>query len=324
MKKILALLASLVLVGCSTPVKQDLKKVSFILDWTPNTNHTGLFVAVEKGYFKEIGIDFKIEQPPEGSTTELIMNNKAPFGISFQDSLANRYAKGANVTAVAAIIEHNTSGIISLKESSITTPLGLNDKKYGTWNDPIELKMIESVMQKEGGNFNSVKLVPNDADNSIVALSNHLFDAAWVYYAWDGMMAENKNIATNFFLFKDYNPVLDYYSPVIIANNDYLKNNKQEAKKIVAAIKKGYQYAMDHPQEAAQILIKASPELKSQAAFIEASQVWISKQYASNKANWGHFDKTRWNAFYNWLNENHLLEIKVPLDHGFTNEFLGE
>lgn len=326
MKKILVFLMSLILfVGCGTTQKSTtLKDVELILDWTPNTNHTGLFVALEKGYLKEVGIHLKIQQPPEGSTTELIANGKAPFGISFQDSLAKKFEKKIPVTAIAAIIEHNTSGIVALKKSNIQSPKDLVGQRYGTWDDPIELKVIETVMKTENSNFSDVKLVPNNADNSIIGLSNNLFDAAWIFYAWDGVLANHNNVETNFFYFKDFAKELDFYTPVIIANNDYLKNNKEEAKKIMIAIKKGYQFAIDHPKEAAQILIKYAPELKAQEKFIEESQIWISKQYASNKEKWGHFDAGRWNAFYQWINDNKLVDEALPLDYGFTNEYVGQ
>ena len=89
---------------------------------------------------------------------------------------------------------------------------------------------------------------------------------ASVYYAWDKIMGDSLGIETNFFYYKDYAPELNFYSPVIIANNDYLKDNKEEATKILRAIKKGYQYAMEHPEEAAEILIKYAPELENKKA----------------------------------------------------------
>ena len=108
----------------------------------------------------------------------MIINGKAPFGIYFQDSMAKKLDKGAGITAVAAIVEHNTSGIISRKDAAITSPKDLVGKKYGTWNDPIELEMIKSMMKKrEGADFNQVKLVPNSDSNSITPIENKVFDA---------------------------------------------------------------------------------------------------------------------------------------------------
>ena len=114
MKKQLALFLSIIcgvifLVACQSSVKQSSSngtKIDFILDWTPNTNHTGLYVAKAKGYFKDAGLDVDIKLPPEDSSSDLIINGKAPFGIYFQDSMAKKLDKGAGITAVAAIVEH--------------------------------------------------------------------------------------------------------------------------------------------------------------------------------------------------------------------------
>ncbi|WP_252344659.1 MULTISPECIES: ABC transporter substrate-binding protein [unclassified Gemella] len=327
-KKILYSILSLIMIisitACATKKEETtkLKKVDFILDWTPNTNHTGLYVAKEKGYLKEAGIDLDIKLPPEDSSSDLVINNKAPFAIYFQDSMANKLAKGAEITAVAAIIEHNTSGIISKKQANITRPKDLENKKYGTWNDPIELAMIKNIMDKEKADFKKLELVPNTDSNSVTAIENKVFDAAWIFYAWDGLLAKSMNIDTNFFYLKDFAPELDYYSPVIIANNKYLKENGDEAKKIIQAIKKGYQYAIENPKEAAEILIKYAPELKDKKEFVIESQKYLAKQYATNKDKWGEIDPARWNKFYKWLNENKITENPLKENAGFTNEYI--
>lgn len=299
------------------------KEVDLILDWVPNTNHTGLYVAQEKGFFEEAGVKLNLRRPPEGSSTELVGLGKAQFGISFQDSLAKRFAGGVPVTAIAAIIEHNTSGILATKESNIKAPQDLAGHKYGTWNDPIELKTIEYIVTKAGAKFEDVKLVPNDADNSVVALANKQFDAAWIFYAWDGIMAGMQNVETNYFHFRDVAPELDFYSPVIIANNDYLAAHPEQAKMIIQAIKKGYQYAIENPEESAEILIKAAPELEEMRDVVVKSQEWISKQYAENPEKWGEFSEERWNTFYKWLYDNKLVDVDLTTGKYFTNEFVG-
>ncbi|MGT2896137.1 ABC transporter substrate-binding protein [Streptococcus entericus] len=329
MKKLLtalvAFIGTLCLVACSSgqeTAQSNLKKVDFILDWTPNTNHTGLYVAKELGYFDEVGINLDIKLPPEDSSSDLIINNKAPFGIYFQDSMANKLSKGAPITAVAAIIEHNTSGVISTEKAGVTQPKDMAGKKYGTWNDPIELAMIETLLTKQGADVKSVELVPNTDSNSITAMENGLFDMAWIFYAWDGVMAESQGMKTNFFYLKDYVAELDYYTPVIIANNDYLEKHPEEAKKVLSAIKKGYQYAMDNPEEAAKILIKHVPELQGQEDFIIASQAYLATQYATNKDKWGYISPDRWSAFYSWVNDNKLTETPLKADQGFSNDYL--
>lgn len=330
-KKVIIVLATLftlfIITACTSDdskEESDLESIDFILDWVPNTNHTGLYVALEKGYFEEAGLDVTIRRPPEGSGTELVGTGGAEFGIDFQDTIAARFEKGLPVTAVAAIIDHNTSGIVSHPDAQIKSAKDMAGKSYGTWNEPIERAVVEHIVTEDGGNFEEVELIPNQADNSVVGLSTKMFDSAWIYYAWDGVMAESMDIETDFFYLTDFAEELDFYSPVIIVNNDYMNDHPEETKKMVQAIKKGYQYAMEEPEESANILMEHAPELKEQADFIMASQEWVSPKYAETPEKWGYIEEERWNTFYDWLYTNELIEKELTEDPFFTNEYLGE
>ena len=100
------------------------------------------------------------------------------------------------------------------------------------------------------------------------------------------------------------------------------EEGKEEAKKVLKAIKKGYVYAIEHPEEAAEILIKNAPELKDKKDFVVESQKYLSKQYASNKDHWGEFDANRWNAFYRWVNENKITKQPLAENTGFSNDYI--
>jgi len=326
----LATIAVFVLTACQTEETtengqtEELIEIELILDWVPNTNHTGLYVAEENGYFEEAGLDVTIRRPPEGSVTELVGTGGAQFGIDFQDILAAPFDEGVPVTAVAAIIEHNTAGILSHEDAGIETAADLEGQSYGTWNEPIELALLEQIMEEDGGDFDQVELVPNQADNSVIGLANNMFDSANIYYAWDGVMAEHQGVPTNFFYFTDYAEELDFYSPVIIANNDYLENNPEETSAFIQAVKQGYQYIMENPEESADILIQNAPELEDQRDFVLASQEWVSERYTDNPKDWGTIEEDRWDAFYTWLYDNELTENDLTEETLFTNEFLGE
>ena len=320
MKKILILCLILVLAVSCGKSKSN-QKIKIVLDWVPNTNHTGLYVAKDLGYFKEAGLDVEIVQPPEGSTTALIGAGGAEFGISFQDTLAKSFAKEnpVPVTAIAAILQHNTSGIISLKEKGIDSPKKLEGKKYATWEDNIEQAILKKLVTDDKGDFSKVKLIPYTITDVVTGLKTDV-DAVWVYYAWDGIATERAGLQTNFLKIRDYGEELDYYSPVIIANNDFLKKNPEIAKKVLKAIKKGYEYAMKNPEESATILVKNSPELDIN--LVTASQKWISKEYQSDAKEWGIIDGNRWNRFYEWLYKNKAVELEIPKDFGYSNEYL--
>lgn len=323
MKKIskILILCLILVLAVSCGKSKNNQKIKIVLDWVPNTNHTGLYVAKDLGYFKEEGLDVEIVQPPEGSTTALIGAGGAEFGISFQDTLAKSFAKEnpVPVTAVAAILQHNTSGIISLKEKGIDSPKKLEGKKYATWEDNIEQAILKKLVTDDKGDFSKVKLIPYTITDVVTGLKTDV-DAVWVYYAWDGIATERAGLQTNFLKIRDYGEELDYYSPVIIANNDFLKKNPEIAKKVLKAIKKGYEYAMKNPEESAKILVKNSPELDIN--LVTASQKWISKEYQSDVKEWGIIDGNRWNRFYEWLYKNKAIEREIPKNFGYSNEYL--
>ena len=300
------------------------EKITFVLDWTPNTNHTGLYVAQEKGYFEDEGLEVEIVQPPEDGADALVASGKAQFGISFQDTMAPGVVgeDALPTTAVAAVVQHNTSGIISRKGEGMDTPKGLEGKKYATWDAPIEKAMMENVVEADGGDFRKVELIPSTVTDEVSALESKSVDAIWIFYAWAGVATEVAGLETDYFAFKDINPAFDYYTPVIIGNNEFLEKEPETAKKFLSAVKKGYEDAIEDPDGAAEILCEAAPELDQE--LVKASQEYLKDQYIADADRWGYIDPDRWNLFYNWLNENGLTENEIPENTGFSNEYLPE
>lgn len=304
------------------PAEEKNETITFVLDWTPNTNHTGLYVAIEKGYFEEEGLDVEVVQPPDDGAEVLVASGKAQFGVSFQDTMAPALV-GDNalpITAVAALVQHNTSGIVSRKGEGMDRPSGLEGKRYATWDLDIEKAMLRQVVEQDGGDFSKVQLFPSTVTDEVSALESKAVDAIWIFYAWAGIATEVAGFETDYFAFRDIDPVFDYYTPVLIANNDYLDSNPDQAKAFLNALKKGYEDAIADPEEAADILCKAAPELDSE--LVLASQQYLADQYKAEVEQWGYIDPARWNAFYQWLNENGLSEETIPDNTGFSNEYL--
>lgn len=329
-KRMLAVLLSVLLVtamtGCGSKKEEagdgKPKKITFVLDWTPNTNHTGIYVAKEKGYFKEAGLDVEIVQPPEDGAEVLVGSGKAQFGVSFQDTMMPAVVgdDALPIKAVAAVLQHNTSGIVSRKGEGIKRPKGLEGKKYATWNQDIEKAILKQVVEKDKGNFSKVKMIPSTVTDEVSALKSKKVDAIWIYYGWAGIATEVAGLDTDYFAFKDIDPVFDYYTPVIIGNSDWMKENEETAKAFLSAAKKGYEYAIEHPENAGNILCEASPELDSK--MVQASQKYMTDQYKAEVEQWGYINPKRWNAFYDWISEKGLSKTKIPENTGFTNDYL--
>lgn len=313
--------------GCGKKAQggsDEVKKITLVLDWTPNTNHTGIYVAMEKGYFAEEGIEVEVVQPPEGGAEVLVASGKAEFGISFQDTMAPAIIgeDALDVTAVAALIQHNTSGIISRAGEGMDRPSGMEGHSYSTWNGSIEIAMLENVVTADGGDFTKVELIPSTVTDEVSALSTKSTDSIWIFYGWAGVKMELEGIGTDYFAFKDINPVFDYYSPVLIANNEFLETEGEYAKGFLRALKKGYEYAIDNPEDAAKILCDNAGELDYD--LVVASQTYLANEYKAEVTRWGYIDPARWNGFYNWLSEEGLVEETIPENTGFSNAYLPE
>lgn len=299
----------------------ELQKATLVLDWTPNTNHTGFYVAQELGYYEEDGIDLEIVQPPEDGAEALVASGKAQFGVSFQDTIAASYASDTPlpVTSIAAIINHNTSGIISRKDKGIDSFAKLEGHSYATWDSPVEQNVIKAAMAADGGDFSKVELVSTTVTDVMTALSTDLIDSVWVYEGWDVAKAKVDGFEYNYLDFAKSDPVLDYYSPTIITGDALMKDDPELVKSFLAATKKGYDYCVENPDEAADILCKAVPELDP--ALVEESMKFLSTAYVGDGESWGYIDDARWSGFYNWLYDNGLIEKQLG-SFGYTNEFL--
>lgn len=299
-----------------------LEKITFVLDWTPNTNHTGLYVAQENGYFEEAGLDVEIVQPPEDGAIVLVASQKAQFGISFQDTMMPAVVgeDAMPIEAVAAVLQHNTSGIVSRKGEGMDRPKGLEGKKYATWDLDIEKATLQQVVEADGGDFSKVELIPSTVTDEVSALESKSVDAIWIFYGWAGIATEMAGLETDYFEFRDIDPVFDYYTPVIIGNSEWMQENPETTKAFLKAAGKGYEFAVENPEEAAEILCKAAPELD--AEMVRASQEYMKDQYKAEVEQWGYMDPDRWNGFYQWINEKGLSETEIPENTGFTNAYL--
>ena len=311
--------------GICSAQKNELTPITFSLDWTPNTNHTGVYAAKALGYYEEEGLDVQIVQPSENGALLMCAAGQAEFAVDAQDTMAASLdlEEPLGVTAIGAILQHNTSGIISRAGEGITSAKGMENKIYSTWDIPVELAMIRYCMEMEGADFDTVKLIPNNITDEPAALKAHQTDSVWIFYGWSGINAEISNFDFDYWDFRSISDDLDFYTPVIIANNEFLKESPETAKAFMRATAKGYEYAIAHPEEAAELLIAGDTtgSLDDARDLVYASQKWLSDQYISDAEKWGIFDPARWDAFYNWLYTNGLTAHDLT-GKGFSNEYL--
>lgn len=325
---VLALIMSILalgLTGCSNKNEEQntapLQKVTVILDWFPNTNHSGLYAAKDLGYFAEQGLDVNIIQPSEGGNPQLIAAGKGDFAISYQEEVTIARSQDIPVVALAAVIQHNTSGFASPISKNIKTPKDFEGKTYGGWGSPAETAVLKVLMAKYGADFNKIKMV-NVGSADFFASMEKGIDFSWIFYGWTGIEAETKGMDLNFIKLKDEDKILDYYTPVIIASENQISKNPELVKKFMQAASKGYNYAIKYPDKTAAILLKNVPELDKK--LVNESQKYLAEQYKSDAQRWGEMEPAVWKGYADFMYANQLIDKNIQVDKAFSNEFLPE
>jgi len=301
----------------------QLEDITVLLDWVPNTNHTGLYVALENGYYEEEGLNVEIIQPSEGGSADLVAAGQGQFGVSYQEQVT--YARTAEtplpIKAIAAIIQHNTSGFASPVDRGIETAADFEGKKYGGWGSPMEIATLKALMEKEGADYEKLEIVDIGAVDFFGAVET-LVDFTWIYEGWDGVSAELKDYPINFIKLQDVDPNLDFYTPVLIAEESYLEENPETAKAFMRATRKGYEFAIENPEEAANILVQHAQEIDLELA--KASQAYLAGEYQAEAPVWGVMEAQTWKNYGDWMYEQGLIESKLDVEKAFTNEFIEE
>jgi ABC-type nitrate/sulfonate/bicarbonate transport system substrate-binding protein len=311
-------------------VAAPLGSVRFALDWTPNTNHTGIYVAKANGWYEDAGVDLKIL--PYGTSTPeaLIAAGQAECGISFQDALTFAAAGGAPVVSVMAILQHTAQEIAVLDSSSITRPRQLDGKTYAGFGYPNEEPTLKAVITADGGK-GTFKTVTLDTA-AYEALYAKRADFVITFAAWEGIEAEQRGIKLRTFKFGDYG-FPDFYQVVVACDRRWLSSHADLARAFVGATVRGFEVAADDPGGAAAILIAQNPGVFDGAPELPvASQRFLSEGGYLRDATHhvGVQTLEQWRGYSGFLFDQGLLAgpdgkpLTAPPDYAslFTNDYL--
>lgn len=300
----------------------QLEKVTVILDYVANTNHTGMYVALDQGYYKEAGLDVEIIEPTEGATATLIAVGKGDFGISYQEdvTIALTSKDPLPIKTIAALIQHNTSGFVTYADKDIKSPKDFEGKTYAGWGGPGEEAVLKAVMAKDGADFSKLNMVISDG-SGFEALKDKV-DIEWFFEGWDNVKCKLNNFPINYMELRQLDERLDYYTPVIIANQDTLEQKPEMVKKFLAATEKGYRYAIENPDESAKILQKYAPDYSLE--MLTMSQEYLAEKYMEDTDRWGEMKDEVWNNYTDFMVEYGVIDHAIPAEECYTNEFLPE
>lgn len=306
--------------------------IRLALDWTPNTNHTGFYVALARGEYERAGLTVEFIIPDQDryeiTPAKRVVQGEADLAVTPSESIFSYQCNGTPLVAVAAVLARDASAVVTLGQRGITRPQELDGKVYASYGARYEDAIIRQMIRNDGGEGQFIAHRPARLTIWNALLTGEA-DATWIFLPWEGVEADIQGIDLNQFLLDDYN--IPYgYSPVLATHRDWAEQNADLLHRFLEASAAGFRFAVRDPDAAAQLLISTAkhPTLANRN-FVEQSQQLVSGYYLDGDGYWGYMHRNVWTSFTNWLIQNNLLTNAqgesvhfVEIEKLFTNQYL--
>ena len=285
-----------------------MKKIKLALDWTPNINHIGFFVAKEKGFYKENDLKVEFLTPDLDdyliTPAKKVEMNISDFGLCPTESLISfRTKKNPFILkGLMTIFQEDVSAIATLESNNILRPKYLDGRSYASYKARYEDKIVKKMIINDGGKGNLKIFYPKRLGVWNTLIENK-YDSTWIFINWEGVEASKKNIDLELYKMSDFG--IPYsYSPILFSSSDYINNNSNTVKKFIESSRKGYIYCYENMDEAVSILNKFVPETDKGIDLIECLK--ISIDHFGPRENFGKIDLKKIDIFLKWLKDNNI------------------
>ncbi|UOG76432.1 ABC transporter substrate-binding protein [Hymenobacter tibetensis] len=302
-----------------------MEKLRVALDWTPNTNHTGFFVAQALGYYTENNLEIELVTP---STDHYLLTpakrlelQEVDFAVAPIESAIslNTKLQPVAVKAIAALLQDDLSAIAVLERSGIQAPRQLDGKTYASYKARYEDDIVRKMIANDGGT-GSISITYPDKLGIWDTLLAGQADATWIFMNWEGIEAETQGIALNYFKLSDY--AIPYsYSPVLIARADAIEQKRQLYQDFLRATKKGYLYAKENLEHSTTILSEFVPEKDRHNIDLLKSQLYTGRHYG-DETTWGRMNLSLVEIFVAWLKTHSSETSSIEAASFCSNELL--
>ncbi|ANY08665.1 ABC transporter substrate-binding protein [Pseudonocardia sp. HH130630-07] len=326
---VLLLALVLALSGCSAGGSGGDQPIRVALDWTPNTNHIGLFAAQQAGYFRDAGIDVEFLPYNQTSPDTLVGSGAADFGISFQSSFTFSRAAGADITSVMAVLQHWATEIaVRADRDDIRSPRDLDGKVYAGFGEPGEVQKMQAVIRNDGGRGDIRTEVLNSAAYEALYAGQADFTEPFVNV--EGIEARLRGEPLKTFRYTDYG-FPDSYNVLLTGNSTWLGQNPDRARAFVQAVQRGYALAAQDPAGAARMLSEANPGAFTDTRLLDEGAAMLARDHLrDDRGRVGFQTPERWAGFSGFLYDTGTVAgpdgapVREKPDFGtwFTNEYL--
>lgn len=334
----IAAATALTLAACSNADTADPEQtaapatVRFALDWAPNTNHIGVYVAEELGYFDEAGIEVEILPYASTPVAELVSGGAADFGIAGQAVVQVARTAGLEIISVYRVTQSEVGELVFLADrDEINRPADLDGLTFGGFGSPLYSSIVRAMVQYDGGTGDITEVILDTG--AYEALSTGSIDFTLSVATWESIQAEIEDRPYRAFAYQDYG-VPELQAVGIISSDAYLDANAEDARSFVQAVQRGYEYAAANPAEAAQLLIDANPDTLGASEELVRRSVTVLAQdglFVAEGVETGSADPEIWEDYGRFLIDNEILVDSAGTvvsedpqwSEYYTNELLG-
>jgi putative hydroxymethylpyrimidine transport system substrate-binding protein len=280
-----------------------------------------LYVARERGYFAEEGLEVEIFTPGDPSTVlQTVASGRDDFGINYQTGVLLAREQGVPVVSIMALVQHPLNSVMALEESGISSPEDLVGKKVGWPGIPDNEPLLDTMLKSQGHSLEDVALVNVGFDLVPALISKEVDAIVGAYWVHESISAENQGFPVNVIRMEQYG-VPDFYELVLVANEQKIADNPDLVQRFVRGVIRGYQDAMADPQGAVQLLGEVRPEvdLSIERPGVELlAPLW----QPDGGQSFGWQEEKRWVDFAQWMQENGLITSEVDAQTAFNNSFV--
>lgn len=290
--------------------------LSLTLDFYPNPDHAGIYMAEKLGYFEDAGLDVSIQTPADpAAPIKLLAAGQTDLAISYEPEVLLAREEGLDVVAVGAVVDRPLTSLIWLKKSGIDGVAGLRGKTIATAGIPYQDAYLKTILAR-------AKLSPSDVKTVNVGYG---LLPALVGGRAQAMLGGFSNVEGVDLRLRDQNPVITpvdqlgvptYDELVLVANRQRLEDDPEAIRLFLGALARGTAAAVKSPGATTDALLSANPDLdpKLTRAEVEATLPLLSRR--------GTMDPAEWKAFIAWMRENQLISSQPPTSEVLSNEYL--
>lgn len=301
----------------------DLAKVSLALDWFPNSNHAGIYEALDRGFFEEEGLDVKVYTPADPSTIlQTVGSGRDDFGISYQPDLLQARSEDIPVVSVMGIVQHPLNSVMALNKSGIDDPGDLEGKRIGHPNIPANRGMLATMLEQKGLSLDDVELVDVGFDLVPALLGGRVDAIVGAYWTHESILMELEGHEVNIMRMEQWG-VPDFYELVLTASEETLGDRPDVVERFVKAMRRGFESAYDQPQDSIDALIEANPETVNEELERKGVKL-LQPLWKGDAPKIGWQEDDRWTSFAQWMKDKGFIKESVDPLAAFTNRFVAD